>query len=224
VAATATGTPPHVERARANALGWGDGQGPRPRRRRGRIAAGVTLVIVSGWLAAVIFLSVGSRREVLAVADSVDQFDELAESDFRVVRVAADTDVDLVPADRLDELVGSVAATDLGEGSLLTEGQLLDPEEALVGANEATVGTVLAPAAAPANLASGAQVEIVIRPGAGSEGAAQTLRGWVLEVGDSEETQTGGRRVTLVVSADAAAVVSAAAAEERVSVVVLGDG
>lgn len=209
-------------RARASAIGKVGQQRQTPRRRRGRIAAGVTLLIVCGWLAAVIFTSVGSRREVLSLAHQVEQFSELKREDLRVVRVAADPDVDVVPADRIDELVGRVAATDLVDGSLLDEDQLLERDERLVGADEAVVGAVLAAGDSPGNLAAGADVEVVVRQPAGTTGGPQTIPGWVLKVEDTESPGVQASRVSLVIPSDSVAMVSAAAAESRVSVAVVG--
>lgn len=213
---------PRVARARANALGLGGESSAVPRRRRGRIAAGMTLLIVSGWLAAVTFVSVGSRREVLALAQPVGRFEELTRQDLRVVRVATDPEVEVVSAERLDALVGRVAATDLAEGSLVHEGELLDAGDRLVGADEAIVGTVLAAEDSPGHLASGTDVEIVVRAPAGSTAGAQTLRGWVRAVEDADTPGIDSQRVSLVVPADSVALVSAAAAEDRVSIAVLG--
>lgn len=213
---------PPVARARANALGWGDGASERPRRKRGRIAAGVTLLIVCGWLAAVVFVSAGRRQEVLALAHPVGRFEELEADDLRVVRVAADPDLELVAGDRLDDLVGRPAATDLVEGSLLHEDELLDPGERVVGPGEAVVGTVLEAGDSPGNLAAGVEVEVVVRAAAGSSAGPQTLRGWVLGVADAANPGLDSERVSLVVPGTDVAMVSAAAAEDRVSVAVLG--
>ena len=213
---------PRIARARANALGFGERSGPRPRRKRGRIAAGVTLLVVSGWLAGVVFVSVGHRQEVLAVANSVERFEEVQADDLRVVRVAADPDVGVVPASRLDDMVGRVAGTDLIPGSLLAEEQLLDPDERVVGTNEAVVGTVLEAGESPTNLAAGVNVEVVVRAPAGSGAGPQTLSGWVFDVDDTETAGIDSQRVSLVVPAASVAIVSAAAAENRVSVAVLG--
>ncbi|MGH9211740.1 MAG: SAF domain-containing protein [Acidimicrobiales bacterium] len=185
--------------------------------------AGVTLLIVSGWLAAVIFVSVGSRQEVVALAGSVDRFEELTADDFQVVRVAADHEVDVVRAGEMDELVGRVAATDLVEGALLHEDQLLDPGERVVASGEAVVGAVLAAGDSPGNIAPGVSVEVVVRPPAGSSAGPETLSGWVLEVEDTDTPGVDSQQVSLVVPASRVALVSAAAAEERVSVAVLGD-
>lgn len=214
---------PRVARARANALGLAGEPVVRPRRRRGRIAAGVVLLVVSGWLAAVVFMSVGRRQEVLAVAGPVERFEQVDAEDLQVVRVAADPAVGVIPAGRLEDVVGRVAATDLVEGSLLHEGELLESGQRVVGVGEAVVGAVLSAGDSPSNLAAGEAVDVVVRPPAGVTTGAQTLQGWVLSVTDADGAAgVDGQRVSLVVPADTVAAVSAAAAEDRVSVAVLG--
>jgi hypothetical protein len=182
----------------------------------------VTVLIVCGWLAAVVFASVSHRREVLAVAHPVSRFEQVKAEDLRVVRVAADPDVDVVPADRLNELVGRPAATDLIKGSLLSSDELLDPGQRVVGAGEAVVGAVLEAGDAPGNLAAGVNVEVVVRPPAGSSVGPQTLQGWVLEAAKADTPGVDSERVSLVVPSPDVALVSSAAAEGRVSIAVQG--
>ena len=50
----------------------------------------------------------------------------------------------------------------------------------------------------------------------------ETIRGWILDVSSVEQMSGGGRKVSLVVPAEAAEIVAAGASEKRVSVVVLG--
>jgi hypothetical protein len=182
----------------------------------------VTLLVVCGWLAAVVFASVGHREEVLALARPVGRYEQLQAEDLRVVRVAADPDLGTVPAGRLDDLVGRPAATDLVAGSLLHEDELLDAGERVVGPVEAVVGTVLEAGDSPGNLAAGVDVEIVVRAAAGSRAGPQTLQGWVLEASDTDTPGVESERVSLVVPSTNVALVSSAAAEGRVSVAVLG--
>ena len=213
-----------LSRARASAIGWGAEPGRAGRRSRGRILGAVVLMVVSGWLGAVVFLSAGSRQEVLAVDGPVDRFTELSRDDLTVVRVAADGDVPVVDADRLEDMVGRTTAMAIADGALLTEGQLLAPDERPVGFGEAVVGALLAPADSPGQLPRGADVQVIVRPAAGAPGESRTLEGWILDVESAEGAEAGaqGRWVSLVVAQADAGQVSAAAAENRVTVVVLG--
>lgn len=210
-------------RARVSAIGWGGDQRMPVRRNRGRIAAAVVLMVVCGWLSAVVFLSVGDRKEIVALARPVSRYHQLTESDLRVVRVAADAAVPTIGADQIDDLVGRVAATDLTKGSLLAEAQLLAQDQRPLGDGEAVVGTLLAPADSPDALPRGANVDVIVRPPSSDpDGETKTIRGWILDVSSVEQMSGGGRKVSLVVPAEAAEDVAAGASEKRVSVVVLG--
>lgn len=212
-----------ASRARANAIGWGGDPRVPVRRNRGRIAAAVVLMVVCGWLAAVVFLSVGDRREVVALARPVPRYHQLTRGDLRVVRVAADEGVSTLPGSRLDDLVGRVAATDLTPGSLLGDKQLLADGQRAVGEDEAVVGTLLAAADSPDTLPRGARVQVIVRPATGVvDESPKTIRGWILDVASAEQAAGGGRKVSLVVPAESAEAVAAGASEKRVSVVVLG--
>lgn len=218
-----TTRPAPVSRARASSIGWsGDPRVPA-RRSRGRIAGAVVLMVVCGWLAATVFLSVGNRKEVVALARPVARFETLSRSDLKVVRVAADPSVRVVSGDRIDGLVGRVASTDLMTGSLLGDSQLMPKGQRAVQEDEAVVGTLLASADSPDVLPLGARVQVIVRPAAGdTEGKAETIRGRIMAVAAADQAAGGGRKVSLAVPADDAGTVSAAASEKRVSIVLLG--
>jgi hypothetical protein len=188
------------------------------------VIGGVVLIVVFGWLGAVVFLSAGSREEVLAVDGPVDQFTELSRGDLRVVRVAADSTVPTVDADRTDEIVGRITSMEIAGGALLSEDHLLDIGDRALKPGEAVVGALLAPTDSPGRLPNGADVQVIVRPATGSGEESRTLEGWILDVESSDSAQAGaqGRWVSLVVPRADAGQVSAAAAESRVTVVVLG--
>jgi len=181
-------------------------------------------MVVSGWLGAVVFLSAGSRDEVLAVDGPVEQFTDLSRDDLRVVRVAADGDVPVIDADRLDDIVGRTTSMELADGVLLSEDQLLEVGERPVGPGEAVVGALLAPTDSPGRLPKGADVQVIVRPAANTGEQSRSLEGWILDVESPEDAGAGaqGRWVSLVVAQADAGLVSTAAAEDRVTVVVLG--
>jgi hypothetical protein len=212
-----------LNRARANGLGFGAGSAGLPKRSRGRIVAGLTLVAVCGWVATAVFVSAGSRQEVLAVARPISRYDEVERGDLKVVRVAAGPEVDTVPADQLEELIGRRVTTSLVEGSLLQDDLLLDADARVVGDTEAVVSAVFAQEDAPATLSAGDEVELIVRSPAGSIAGPQTLPGWVLAVEDADRAGTSSQRAALVVRRTDTALVSAASAEQRVSVAVTGE-
>jgi hypothetical protein len=180
------------------------------------------LALVGAWTAASLYASAGERVEVVVVAGDVDRFEELARDDLKVVRVASDPGVDTIPGADLDDLVGRVAATDLSDGVLLSEDQLVGRDERVVGGDEAVVGARLGPGAAPRHgLVGGARVLVVVRPATGdTDGEATEVEGWLADVGEPDET-TGEREASLVVPTGSAADVAAAAADQRIAVVTL---
>jgi hypothetical protein len=192
------------------------------RRRWGRVAAGGVLALVGAWTAASLYASAGERVEVVVVAGDVDRFEEIARDDLKVVRVASDPGVDTIPGADMDDLVGRVAATNLSDGVLLSEDQLVGPDARVVGGDEAVVGARLGPGAAPRHgLVGGAPVLVVVRTAQGdTDGEATEVEGWLADVGDPDET-TGEREASLVVPTGSAADVAAAAADQRIAVVAL---
>jgi hypothetical protein len=215
---------PRLARVRRAALPTAtSAEGLPARRRWARVAAGAVLALLGGWVFASLYVSAGERVEVLAVANDVDRFDTVDRDDLRTVRVAADPDVDTIDAGDADDIVGRAAATDLREGSLLSDTQLMAQDARLVGDAEAVVGAELAPGSIPEGaLAGGIDVMVVLRPADTAPGGGEVDRvpGWLLEFGDPDEN-TGDRRVSLVVPEDRAADVAAAASDERVAVVAL---
>lgn len=217
-AATATAARAVVERSP---------RGDLVRRRWGRIGGGVLLAVLGGWLAVSLYLSADERVEVLMMANGVARLDAVQRGDLRVVRLSADSEVATIPAARLNEVVGRVAATELPAGVLLADSQLFAAGTRLVSADEAIAGLLLGAAEAPAGLERGAAVSVVVRyssvfaDAATAELVEVVVPGWVAEVG-GVESAGGGRSVAVVVPAADAAVVSAASAEGRVSLVMQG--
>lgn len=192
------------------------------RRRWGRVGGGVLAAVVGGWLFASLYLSADDRTDVLAVADGVERSAVVERADLRVVRLSTDTEVESIPASRIDEVVGRVAATDLAAGSLLAESHLHARGERLVAVDEAVVGLLVGPGDAPTSgLAPGAEVLVVIRPPPGATGDVVEVAGWVAEV-STAAAAGGDRPVSVVVPSEQAATVSAAAADRQVSIVVMG--
>jgi hypothetical protein len=186
------------------------------------VAAGGVLALVGAWTAASLYASAGERVEVVVAAGGVDRFEELGRDDLKVVRVAADPGVDTISGANLENLVGRVAATDLSDGVLLSEDQLVGQGERLVAADEAVVGARLGPGAAPrGGLAGGTRLLVVVSPAqTATDEEPVEVEGWLAEIGEPDAT-TGEREASLVVPAGSAATVAAAAADERIAVVAL---
>lgn len=140
----------------------------RPRRRTGVMAGGIMLAALGGLLVAWLIGSAGNRTDVLVLAHDVPYGQTIGPEDLTVTAVAVDTLVDTVPADRLDTLVGQVAAVDLLAGSLLAPGEItVDTPPG--------PGEVLVPLPVPADripaggLRAGDRLLVVDAPSAGSD-------------------------------------------------------
>jgi len=191
----------------------------RPARRQwGRFAIGLSVALLGGWLFAALYLSAGGRVAVAVVARDVDRFAVIEEGDLATERVAAGERVQTIPGDEVDDLVGRVAATDLSAGTVLSPSHLVEDETELLTEQEALVGTLLPPGAAPPALAGGDQVELVIVGGASDEDpVVDTVPGWVRDVAEPDR-RTGDRVIEFVVPRVQADDVTAAAAQDRLAV------
>lgn len=200
-------------------------QGLPLRRRWGRFAAGTILALLGAWVFAALYVSAGERVEVLAVRRDVGRYEEIERSDLRTVRVAADRGVDTVRAGELDDVVGRLASTELREGSLLADSQLVPGDADLIDQDEAVVAVELPRAAAPDNAwEAGMEVLVVVLPpenAGGEQAEPQEVEGWLYNVGELDD-QTRTRHIDLVVPDFAAAEVSAAAADERIALALVG--
>jgi hypothetical protein len=189
------------------------------------VAAGAAVALLGAWVAAALYVSAGERVEVVVTARDVGRFEPIQAGDLKLVRVAADPGVATIPSDELDDLVGRVAATAVPAGTMLAPDQLVADGEQLVASDEAVVGARLAQGAVPlGSLQGGDPVLVVIRPSTSAgDGGPVEVRGWLAELGESDQTSRT-REASLVVPASRAAEVAAAAADERIAVVALRDG
>jgi hypothetical protein len=136
-------------------------------RRRGALV-GVGLALVA--LGALAFLYVSGQLStavpVIAVVNDVQRGAVIDEGDVGVASVVPDPALAPVPADRIDEVVGLRAATDLVAGSLLAEASVT--AAVVPAAGEAVVGVALTPGQMPGEpLLPGDVVLVVGTPGPG---------------------------------------------------------
>ncbi|MFP3901536.1 MAG: SAF domain-containing protein [Acidimicrobiia bacterium] len=182
------------------------------------------LALLGMWVFAALYLSAGSRVEVLVAARDISPYEALEQGDLRVERVAADPGVASIDAGAVEEVVGRAAATQIPEGTLLSPAHLYESGERLVSATEAAVGVEVSPGKAPgAGLEPGAELVVVVQPPQGLGGEAQEVPGWVYDVGEID-SQTGEREVTVVVPRSSASQVGGASADGRVALTVIGGG
>jgi hypothetical protein len=157
--------------------------GPPPRERRPALLVGaVLLIVVSAAIITSLFLQVGNRTEVLAVARTVAIGRPIAVEDLKRVRIATDPGLHTIPVSAADQVVGKPAATTLLPGTLLTPEQLGASQ--LPAAGQAIVGLDLKGAQMPVpadQLQPGAKVRIIATPApAGTPGPRLDAQGGVL--------------------------------------------
>jgi hypothetical protein len=155
------------------------GAGSRPVRPL-RALVGALLVVTAVVAALAVYTRIGDRVEVLATGRTVLAGERLSASDLRVVSVAREEGLVVVPASERDRLVGQYARVRLVAGTLLVpDGVQADPP--------ATTGRVLMSVEIPAGevpvgLRERSRVVLVVepserssRPGAPDAASAPTL-------------------------------------------------
>ena len=158
---------------------------PRGRRRPGLLALGVALVAVGALTAAWLVSTAGQRSPVVVVLRDVPYGAVLTSGDVGSADVSVDANVATIPASQLDSVVGSVAATSLSSGTLLSRSQLTT-------SSPPGPGQVLVAVAVPANrmpaggLAPGDRVLVVSTPATDADPSAsapETIPATVVRVG-----------------------------------------
>lgn len=133
----------------------------RPRRHRQLPLVIVGVLLVLGCALAFVdaSLHLGSREEVLVVAQPVAAGQVLTVSDLRVARVSTGSSLDVVLSGREGTVVGRRAAVPLLAGSLLTSSEVgaVPP----VGSGSDVVAVGLKTGAYPPELAPGDRVQVV---------------------------------------------------------------
>jgi hypothetical protein len=177
-------------------------------------------------------LRVNAGQSYLSIARPVPAGQVIADADLRVVRVANASGLALVPADQRGQMVGRTTVVPLAVGSLLTSEQV--GPAAWPPKGQAVIALPVKPGRAPAGLAAGARVVVLVVPpatagqpvpqpgsSAAPSGTSGVRRGVAtvvsVEVG---EDQVGSQLVTLLLAADAAEAVASATGD--VSLVQLG--
>src|SRR5437899_12106200 len=136
---------------------------PKGRRRPGLLALGIALIAVGALAAVWLVNSASGRKPVMVVVHDVPYGSVITKGDLGTTQVSVDSTVRTIPASEADSVVGSVAATNLVAGSLLTRGQLTTV--APPGAGQLLVGVAVPATRKPAGaLQPGDQVLVVETP------------------------------------------------------------
>jgi hypothetical protein len=143
-------------------------------RRRGALI-GVGLALVA--LGALAFLFVSARMnetiEVIAVVNDLERGSVIGADDVAVASMVADPRLASLSAERIEDVIGLRASTDLVAGTFLTEASLA--AEVIPGDGQTVVGVALTPAQMPGEpLQAGDKVLIVDTPAAGEAPPSET--------------------------------------------------
>jgi len=193
----------------------------RARRRPALIALGLALVALSVLASVYLTSTLGQTRQVLAITTEISRGTAIKSSDLAAVDLpTGPTLLQPVGADRLEEMEGKLAATDLLPGQLLTEASAV--EELGPPAGQSIVGVALAPNQMPTtDLKAGDAVRVVETPATGGEppaGAPFAISATVIDV---EPSTLGDQMVVDVqVASSNAAGLAARAATGRVAIVI----
>jgi len=183
------------------------------------IGAGVALLALGGLTSAWLVSSTGDTVMVLALAADVQRGEVIDRTDLTVVDVRPDPGLVVVPQARLDEVVGSNAATGLFAGSLLTPSSTTD--QVVPGEGLSLVGVALTAGQLPAEpLLPGDRVRVVDTPPSQADPPATdpgATDGEVVSVTGPDDV--GLTTVDVLVPADQAAGLAARVATGRVALV-----
>jgi Flp pilus assembly protein CpaB len=181
------------------------------------------LALLGGLLFAALYVSAGSRDEVVVAARDLRPYERIDRDDLRIERVAAEPDVAVIAGDDLDELVGRVVTSGVPEGAVLASDHVFEEGADVVGPGEGIAGVELSLDEAPRRLVPGDSVVVAIAPDPGSGEAEREVEGWLLAVGERSD-DTARIDVSVVVPRSEAGNVSVAAAGDRVSLVLTRGG
>ena len=139
--------PPHrtVERAHV--------PGPARRVRVPWLAAAVGAALLTAAIVLWGFGRAADRREVLMVAEAIGRGETIEPTDLTTSFVAVDTPTQLYSAEQLEQIVGSVAATDLAPGDLVGPSTVTSGEQLPEGWQD--IGGLLRAGNYPSSIAIG---------------------------------------------------------------------
>ena len=229
MASTAAPTRTNGQRAAEGARAAG-GRGPTSRRHRQLplVVVGVLLVIGFALAFADASLHLGSREQVLVVAQPLAAGQVLTSGDLRAARVSTGSGLQVVPAAEESSVVGRRVAVPLVAGAVLTSSEV--GAASPVGSGSDVVAVGLKVGGYPPDLAPGDRVQVVpvtsasSGSGAGSVTSGSPVAATVLAV-DVAPAGSGSPTVfSLQVSSGDADEVAALAAAGQASLVEVGSG
>jgi hypothetical protein len=190
------------------------------------VVVGVLLVLGCALAFADASLHLGSREEVLVLAQPVAAGQVLSAGDLRSARVSTGSSLAVVPVAAEQSVVGRRAAVALVAGALLTTSEVGAPPPVAAGFDEVAVG--LKPGAYPPDVAPGDRVQVVpvASSSAGSSTAGATsgspVAATVLAVDAAPADTSNPTVLSLQVATRDAGEVASLAAAGQASVIEVG--
>lgn len=186
-------------------------------RRRNRIAAGVAIAAVAVAGNVLVYSGLDADEAVVQVVRDVPAGERITPDMVRPVDVDVDDSVAVVPAARMDSVVGRYAKVRLVAGALVTEPAL--QTQPLVTAGTSVVAIQVAEGSLPVGLRERAPLEIVIPSDPNdAAGLPLTVEARVVALPITPGSAIGTQSLSVEVAAGEAATVAAA---ERVRVVLV---
>lgn len=204
------------------------------RSRFPEVAVGV-LLIVGGALGALIWqISATRTTSVLAAADQIEHGQVVELDDLQLVEIRSDDRLNVLGPDGTASIVGRIARTDLGPGTLLTPEHVTDGS--IIALGDGVVGLALSTGQVPSlRLRPGDSVDVILTPPSGGDDpfgdVAVALLGVPEQVLVSRAVveefvplDNGGLFVALTMGEDEAALTARAASLDRVRLVAVAEG
>ena len=192
---------------------------PRGRRRPAMMALGVSLAALGVLLGVVLFNRSGGRQSVVVVRQLVPYGAVISAADLTTVEISHGQGIDLIPASRLDTVIGQVAATNLTAGSLLVTSEVASA--APPGSGFVLVALAVPPSRLPAgSLQAGDHVLVVDTPAPGADPPAlppTAIPATVIRLGAADSN--GVTVVDVTVATAAGPALAARSATGRIAIV-----
>lgn len=138
-----------------------------PRRSTPHLLLGAVLMVTCALVFGTSALRADQRAPVLTVAGPVAAGQVLTDADLLVVRIVPDPAVAVVPEARRASVVGRTVTLPLAAGSLLSD-NVLGPAASWPPAGQSVIAVPVKAGRAPAGLAPGVRVTVVLAPRASS--------------------------------------------------------
>lgn len=204
---------------------------PRPasgrRRQTPLVVVGVLLVLGCALAFTDASAHLGSRQEVLVVAQPLADGQVLTTADLRSARVTTDGGLDAIPSGEESTVVGRAVAVPLVAGALLTSGEVGSASP--VGSGSDVVAVALKAGGFPPDLAPGNRVQVVpvvssSGSTSGASSAGSPVAATVLAVEAAPADSDSGTVFSLQVATGDADEVAGLAAAGQAALVQLGAG